>query len=149
MNVPATRVRTEGLAPTRLTSITATFANPGYVRKRATFANCAQLYTRLWVIRIAQWCDNHPNSLKILCMRYWFALLESSIQFTGKKIQRVEHSTSLCFFFRYQRMCPSNPVPEQEDLYLLRQRLTSITALAFLDSKGWTVRMVSSWMIIF
>ena len=34
--------------------------------------------------------------VRTVCMRYEFALLEFSIQFTGKKIQRVEHSTSKC-----------------------------------------------------
>ena len=29
-------------------------------------------------------------------MRYQYAFLEFFIQFTGKKIQRVEHSTSIC-----------------------------------------------------
>ena len=57
---------------------------------------CTVIHTPIWFIRIAQWSDYH-------C--FWFALsacvinlhfLEFSIQFTGKKIQRVDHSTSKC-----------------------------------------------------
>ena len=34
--------------------------------------------------------------VRIVCMHYQLAFLEFSIQFTGKKIQRVEQSTSKC-----------------------------------------------------
>ena len=42
--------------------------------------------------------------VRTVCMRYQYAFLEFSIQFTGKKIQRVEHSTSKCH--------PNSSVPQ-------------------------------------
>ena len=72
-------------------SLFATFADL-HVRKGATFANL-QLYARLLFIHIVQWSDSHcfwfALCAYVINLAFWF-----SIQFTGKKIQRVENSTS-------------------------------------------------------
>ena len=63
--------------------------------------------------------------VRTVCMHFQFGFLEISIQFTGKKIQRVEHSTSKC---RPNSSVPQNNVAHGE-FVLGKQRVKCKLAL--------------------
>ena len=67
--------------------------------------------------------------VRTVCIRYKFAFLEFSIQFTGKMIQRVEHSTYKC---RPNSSMPQNNVahggfvPGKQRVNLLCPRIIAL-----------------------
>ena len=60
---------------------------------------CSPICTVIHTPMVHSYCSMKRLPLflvRTVCMRYQYAFLEFSIQFTRKKIQRVEHSTSKC-----------------------------------------------------